>query len=489
VTTGLCLAALAMTRPDASLFAVALVGSETIDVVLRKRPVRPLIRLVGTLVVVYGAYFAWRYSYYGALLPNTFYVKAGGLRTEAVARGLEYVRQFLEIRAWVPLLSLLALPLYERPIIRTCLSWLLLHVAFVIWVGGDFYPGARFLVVTIPVIGLLLGAIVDVALTFLQARSGGVAKGGRRAVLLVAGITLLAVTLRGLERGPSETEVARWGDEVHRVRTIMEYIGREAPPGASIVTGDIGSSGYYAKLHVYDVFGIIDPTIAHQDASGFDEAKIGHAKRMSTATMLTKRADYVKDGYFPADLFRAGYYFDSDYPAQLRFAGIWRLDELRTRGRFLPEPAFHFGPRPAPGWSISGTLFRQWTTNRPARGQLPIVGSAGYFLSTYHPTTGDRATGTIRSPPFALRGDLLCLRVAGGRDAEQLTVSLLVDGARVRSATGHDSETFARETWDIRELRGKRAELEVLDRSEASWGHLMVDEVRQWSARTSPSPP
>ena len=72
------------------------------------------------------------------------------------------------------------------------------------------------------------------------------------------------------------------------------------------------------------------------------------------------------------------------------------------------------------------------------------------------------------------------LRVGGGRDPERLRVSLLVDGKRVRSATGHGFEVLGRREWDIAPLRGQSAHLEIVDQATGDWGHLMVDEVVQW---------
>jgi len=43
----------------------------------------------GVWIVPYGAYYLWRFQYYGHLFPNTFYVKASGLTM--LPAGLEYL--------------------------------------------------------------------------------------------------------------------------------------------------------------------------------------------------------------------------------------------------------------------------------------------------------------------------------------------------------------------------------------------------------------
>jgi hypothetical protein len=72
--------------------------------------------------------------------------------------------------------------------------------------------------------------------------------------------------------------------------------------------------------------------------------------------------------------------------------------------------------------------------------------------------------------------------VAGGHEPDLLRVSLIVDGERRFSETGPRSETFGRREWDVSALKGKRAELEVVDLVADNWGHIMVDEIVQWVA-------
>ena len=117
-----------------------------------------------------------------------------------------------------------------------------------------------------------------------------------------------------------------------------------------------------------------------------------------------------------------------------------------------------------------------------SRHQQRSIGRVGWFVSSYHPDKHDAAVGQLRSAPFLLEGDLLVLRVAGGRDPTKLRVDLLVDGERVASATGNDSEFFARYAWDISKHRGSSAVLLIIDDATGAWGHIMVDEIEQRTA-------
>ncbi|NAZ82387.1 glycoside hydrolase family 32 protein [Kineococcus sp. R8] len=56
-------------------------------------------------------------------------------------------------------------------------------------------------------------------------------------------------------------------------------------------------------------------------------------------------------------------------------------------------------------------------------------------------------------------------------------VNLVVDGRVVRSATGSDSERLDWASWDVRDLRGREARLEVEDSHGGRWGHVLLDHV------------
>ena len=509
VAAGVSLAALVMSRPDAALFVFAIAGSELLAVVEGRRtrnngaagPPRLDARVadwrvfataLGVSAIAYGAYFLWRYDYFGYLLPNTFYLKAGGLRIDAVGRGSDYWVDFLRVHAWVPLLAPLSVFWIRDRIVRALLAWCILHVAYVIYVGGDFYPGHRFFVVLTPVLALLTGRViagVEDASGWCARRLKLKSPGWRPAGLVLVGTGVIAmvgvVAVRGLRLGPSQTEIARWASKVDSDRRFMEWIGERAPVGATMVAGDIGTSGYYGGVHVYDFYGVIDPEVAHRDVTRFGLGKAGHEKRADRATLFAKQPTYVKAGYLGDNLYARGYYFETELPANVRDDGIWVRDELPETGSWLPGSHLPFAAKYDPGWEASGSAFELGPTRRPGEHQQPVVGAAGWWISSYHPSQGDAATGTLRSAPIAIEGDLMVLRVAGGDDPVKLSVSLVVDGERVATATGSVTEHFGRRVWDVRAYRGKMGTLEIVDSATGPWGHIMVDEIRQWRAGRS----
>ncbi|HET9649611.1 MAG TPA: GH32 C-terminal domain-containing protein [Microlunatus sp.] len=56
------------------------------------------------------------------------------------------------------------------------------------------------------------------------------------------------------------------------------------------------------------------------------------------------------------------------------------------------------------------------------------------------------------------------------------SVSLVVDGRVVRTATGNNSETLDWTSWDVREFAGRPASIRIVDNNRGGWGHVLADQ-------------
>jgi len=498
---GAALACLAMSRPDALLFVGVLIGNDFIELGVAfwkrsrsktyRRRVQRFATMLAVFLVLYGSYFFWRYSYYGYLLPNTFYLKMSGLRWEAIERGLIHLKEFLSDRGWIPLVALFSLFWTRNQVVRVVFLWTILHVLYVVYVGGDFYPGHRFFVVIIPSLGLLIGqavhGVAQPVTRWMINRDDRVKRFiGRTAMFALLSLVaagLVQMTLLGLERGPYKIEIIQFRERIENVYSFQRWFGRKYPKPASIITGDIGSWGFIAGLTVFDYYGVIDPNVAHKAVSSFGKGKPGHEKRASVNYLMRKDPTYIRLGYVRGDVYRYGYYLDDEGPKGRCGIGIWIKDPLQNSGAWESSGAIPFREADTSTWEATGDMYGSWRAIGTRRHQQSVSGTTDFYLSTFHPRYGDNAVGRIRSTPFPLVGEIMVIRVGGGRDPERLRVSLLVDNTVVYSTTGRDCELLGRRTWDISSYRGKNAILEVVDEVRGPWGHIMVDEVRQWSSR------
>ncbi|MDR3708309.1 MAG: glycoside hydrolase family 32 protein [Capsulimonadaceae bacterium] len=138
-------------------------------------------------------------------------------------------------------------------------------------------------------------------------------------------------------------------------------------------------------------------------------------------------------------------------------------------------------------WTVVGTAFGSGPAHGALPGQMPVTGYDGKGLAnSYH--GGDDATGRLISPEFKIERPYLSFLIGGGGFAGETCLSLVVEGVVVRTATGHNthpggSERLTPGVWDVRELRGKTAHIEIVDEHKGCWGHICVDNLIQTERR------
>ncbi|MCE0499771.1 MAG: non-lysosomal glucosylceramidase [Methylacidiphilales bacterium] len=134
----------------------------------------------------------------------------------------------------------------------------------------------------------------------------------------------------------------------------------------------------------------------------------------------------------------------------------------------------------------SGT-YKHWTAQgdafgaKPAklgdiRHSFPILGSQGQYMVDSLYKSSDKATGTLTSESFVINRPYLLFLVGGGKDPHRECVNLLVDAKVVRTATGQNDEVLRLASWDVKDLIGKTAQLQIVDRSSQPWGHILADD-------------
>lgn len=290
----LCLAAL--TRPEPVLMAPVLLGLRVVEVT---PPLRLAAGARAALLfgVPYAAFLAFRWGYYGELVPNTYYAKRAD-DPEAWERGWDYVAAAVaEMSSGWVLATACLVSWWGRGWSRSSgvvLVMLSVHVASVVFDGGDWMTGHRLLVPALPLLAVLLqrawGSAFRVSWEGARPRAipawvmpppwahrlnEWVARARRQPVLgrdstwvTASAVLLLAVAaassfgsyrpwfgvagsgFRGIEltRG-GNFAVAFW---------LREHLDR---PGL-LATGEAGVIPYYTKLPLLDLFGLMDRRIA-----------------------------------------------------------------------------------------------------------------------------------------------------------------------------------------------------------------------------------
>jgi arabinofuranosyltransferase len=270
-----------LVRLDASLIVAASAGATLLEGGLRRerlsRTVQALLWRFGPTALGVLVYRLWAASYYGEILPNTYYAKAADLWSWAV--GFAYLRAFAANSPQALLLgglALLGIALAWRTAQREfglfCLLALLLFAVYVAKVGGDFmYYRFAFEVYPLLVCAAAIG---------LQALARLGPRGGLAALALAGTAVAFSTTPPVLDKARGMQSM----DEMNRYALLGGALGVRLravlPPDTIIATTLAGTVPYYSDLETIDQWGLSDRFVAHLPA-----AKItyrGHAKRAPT---------------------------------------------------------------------------------------------------------------------------------------------------------------------------------------------------------------
>ena len=265
----LVLLLLSLARPEGPLLALLLLGLRSAFAWDRAgEPAAAPRRAAGVDIALYaalyGAYFVWRWTYFGAPFPNTFYAKVNG-GVHGLIDGVQYSLDFMRDAGGGLFLALSLVPLILSRARRgywLALAVLVAYVSFVVISGGDWMYHSRFYAHVLPVLAALIAAGADVLLA--QPLPGTV-----RAAAVYASMALVLLAT-SMSIGNTELGIARLVLPAIRGHNYLsqnyEELGRwfhdNTAPGTSIAISDVGAVGYFSERHILDMFGLIDPHIA-----------------------------------------------------------------------------------------------------------------------------------------------------------------------------------------------------------------------------------
>lgn len=127
-------------------------------------------------------------------------------------------------------------------------------------------------------------------------------------------------------------------------------------------------------------------------------------------------------------------------------------------------------------WQATGEAFGKG----PAHGTLANQQSVSGFLGSGLVNTylgGDGPHGTLTSPALKIERKYINFLIGGGSHADETCINLIVDGQVVRTATGKDNEKLEWHFWNVEDLQGKTARIEIVDRHSGGWGHINIDQI------------
>lgn len=257
---------LALLRPEGAAFALPLLGWR----LWGARRTGGLPRAwaeAAVFGVLLAAFLAWRWSYYGQLLPNTFHAKLTG-ETGDLRDGLHYGLDFLRENGGAVTAGLFAAVLLGRRLPRLYLLMVAvvgLQVAIVAAAGGDWMHFYRFYA---PVLPLLAAGLAAGWGTLAGLRCSKEVRRPWARRLVPAVVVLVAVLgMVKTERAAGRLVMPDVGGGTYLTdgyRAAAGWIAANTPADATLAVSDIGILGYASGRRVIDMFGLVDPHIARR---------------------------------------------------------------------------------------------------------------------------------------------------------------------------------------------------------------------------------
>ena len=285
------------TRMDAAV-VVAVLGLATWALAGDRRS-KPWLRGLVVVLAFPVLLTLFRVVYYGDWLPNTYYLKARGWDGKTIA-GLHYLTRWLGQHGLLllPLGCVLFLRRRAVPLGLACL----VHIAYVVSVGGDELPRQRFFVPVLPWIFALAFLGIEVLATRLAGRAEeGEADEDMAPEPAGPGGVLAAVvmlTVMGLGGATYPGLISAESSRRSQSETANAYLGltirQNTAPDAVVAHFWAGAAAYFSDRAGVDLLGKCDPHIARLEGhEGL--VRPGHNK-YDFAYSLAKEPDVVVGG-------------------------------------------------------------------------------------------------------------------------------------------------------------------------------------------------
>ncbi len=286
--SGSLLGLASLTRPEGVLFVMTTVAAVIFHSRETKRNFRYGLLLLSVSCSIILPHLVWRSAYYGYLLPNTFYAKVG-FNYSLLSRGLKYINNWMQNLLYIPPACILWGLLFSRT------NWKLKSVSFislvyliaVAFLGGDWMRTYRFIVPVIPLTALSInGTVFDLFHRKNKNKS-------MKVIAVAVFCILFAAQINNAKHWLKESEKFDLNKYWTNHLTLLGlWLKHNAPPEASLATGDLGRVTYYSNLYIHDPLGIITPYIAHSNQEKLGKGAPGHEKR-DWEYILSKQPSFI----------------------------------------------------------------------------------------------------------------------------------------------------------------------------------------------------
>ena len=265
---GVCFGLSTLTRPEGILFFTLF--AITVFFIFRSHP-QNWLEYLGGYALVFLPHIFFRYIYYQAWAPNTFWVKSHRFQ----GGGGAYFKRYAAMTGVVTV-PIAYFGLFEKKVRKSILPSIVMGSGYLIYVyhiGGDWMPYGRFIVPVIPLFALAASRFwIHIEKGMVQVLLG---------IILIAGILVSVISAKYdlfRFRPTRYFEILTWENEhMKDWKLVGEWLNKSFPETTILSTGLAGIIPYHSKFTTIDRGGLNDKEIAqiiHQTRSEKEEKKI-----------------------------------------------------------------------------------------------------------------------------------------------------------------------------------------------------------------------
>jgi len=265
---------LIFTRPEGIAIVILLYIGILIQLILEKRPFKIIIVKIFCVGAFQLGFVLWRWSYYGYLLPNTYYAKVAGGGIDHFQLGLQYLNRALITGGYwlllIPATYVFVLFILYRKIPIIIISWSITIIFYFLYImksGGDnwfAFPYYRHLVHIFPL--LILNFSYSLSLILQK----------KNLTLIFISIVVVGLLNRSPVRypGPILQELEGFNNSQCKFK-IYNYLQHDPPSeyiawirdnfsqDTKIAVTLGGALPYFTDFYSIDMLGLSDTYIAH----------------------------------------------------------------------------------------------------------------------------------------------------------------------------------------------------------------------------------
>ncbi len=296
-----------LTRPEGNLIFAVTVLHKIIITIKNKRESgknaasilsRDNMIWIAIYLIPAGIYMAWRWSYYGYMLPNTFYAKTGS-SWEYIKTGFDYTWTFLSSYGFYGLFAVIGIyTLTSKDKFYSYLYLVMIFLIFtiyIIFIGGDVLRPNRFFIPVMPVFFILFQEGFAM-LTEQFDKKREMTLGAIAGLAVVIGFSYYTYSKEStVIKGYADLEnglVQKMKGTAGWLKTKQIQNGKPLTVAATT----IGAISYYSDVILIDMLGLTDKEIAHnpKPIPEISRKEVGWRERnYNVDYILSRKPDYI----------------------------------------------------------------------------------------------------------------------------------------------------------------------------------------------------